>query len=150
MPISTIPARTKTQSAWPVKGRVAPASPAARVLDSTPCVVEVELSPPAFEPSCEPGVVAIGVVVVVAVVLVVVVGGVGPGFGLGSGFGSGLGSGFGSGFGSGVLPHFALCLPFSACTSTSWPPEQGDALCGWLLPGPCRSVEPDAPFFCAI
>lgn len=147
MPISTIPARTRTQSAWPVKGRVA-ASPAACVLDSTPCVVELELCPPAIDPGLEPGVVVVGGVAVVVVTVVVVVGGgVGPGFGLGSGVGSGVG--FGSGFGSGVLPHFPPCLPFRACTSTSWPPKQGAALCGWLLPGPCRTVEPGAPFFCA-
>ena len=122
-----------------MKGSV-PASPAACVLDSTPCVVE--LWPPALEPGFEPDVVVVELVVVVVVVVV----GVGPGSGVGSGFGFG----FGSGFGSDVLPHLALCLPFSACTSTSWPPEQGAALCGWLLPGPCRTVEPGAPFFCAI
>jgi hypothetical protein len=144
-----------------VKGSVA-ASPAACVLDSTPCVVEAVVLPDA--PGFEPGVVVAGVVVVVAVVVVmvvvvvVVIGGVGPGFGFGSGFGSGVGFGsgfgsgvgFGSGFGSGVLPHFALCLPFNACTSTSCPPEQGVALWGWLLPGPCSTLEPGAPFFCAI
>ena len=120
------PARTKTQSAWPVKGSVA-SLPAVGVPDRTPWVAE--LSEPR-EPGFEPGVVAF------ALVVGVVDGGVGAGFGFGSGvgfgsgFGFGSGVGFGSGFGSGVLPHFALCLPFSACTSTSWPPEQGVALCG--------------------
>lgn len=104
-----------------MKGSVA-ASPAAWVLESTPCVVE--LLP---LPRGEPGVVVVVVgVVVVVVVLVVVVVGVGPGSGFGFGVGSGVGFGFG--FGSGVLPHFALFLPLSACTSTSWPPEQGVAL----------------------
>jgi hypothetical protein len=108
-----------------VKGSVA-ASPAAWVLESTPCVVEL-LPLPRGEPGFEPGVVVVVVgVVVVVVVLVVVVVGVGPGSGFGFGVGSGVGFGFG--LGSGVLPHFALFLPLSACTSTSWPPEQGVAL----------------------
>ena len=111
-----------------MKGSVA-AFPAACVLESTPFVAELPPLPPLprGEPGFEPGVVVVGVVVgvvvvVVVVVLVVVVVGVGPGFG----FGFGVGSGFG--LGSGVLPHFALFLPLSACTSTSWPPEQGVAL----------------------
>lgn len=105
-----------------MKGSVA-ASPAAWVLESTPCVVE--LPPlPRGEPGFEPDVV-VGVVVVALVVVVV---GVGPGSGFGFGVGSDVGFGFGSGFGSDVLPQFALFLPLSACTSTSWPPEQGVAL----------------------
>lgn len=41
---------------------------------------------------------------------------------------------------------------FNACTSTRWflPFAQSEALCGWLLPGPYRFVDPLAPFCIAI
>src|SRR5580765_4864653 len=77
----------------------------------------------------------------------------GSGFFTGSGFfpGSGVTTGFGVGCGGGdALPQLPPRLPFNACTSTSCPPEQGEALCGWLLPGPCRTVLGAAPFPCAI
>ena len=47
------------------------------------------------------------------------------------------------------VPHFEL-FAFSAWTSTSWPPAQGAAVCGWLFPGPCSTVLGAAPFLCAI
>jgi hypothetical protein len=48
------------------------------------------------------------------------------------------------------VPHDPCRFPFNAWTSTSWPPEHGDALCGWLLPGPWSRVVFAAPFCIAI
>ena len=48
------------------------------------------------------------------------------------------------------VPAASPACPFNACTSTSCPPAQGQALCGWLLPGPCSTVLGPAPFRCAI
>jgi hypothetical protein len=75
----------------------------------------------------------VDVVVVFDVVAVVTTGG--PGFGCGCGAGS---------------PQPPERWLLNACTSTSWPPEHGAALCGWLFPGPCRTVVAFAPFFSAI
>jgi hypothetical protein len=61
--------------------------------------------------------------------------------------------GFGVGFGLGVgvgPPQVPTRCAFSAWTSTSWPPAHGAALCGWLLPGPCRTVLGFAPLCIAI
>ena len=49
-----------------------------------------------------------------------------------------------------MLPQAPVRRPFSAWTLTSWPPEHGAALWGWLFPGPCSLVEGDAPWCRAI
>src|SRR4029077_11869608 len=65
--------------------------------------------------------------------------------------GPGVTTGFGVVCGGGdVFPQLPPRLPFNACTSTSCPPAQGEALCGWLLPGPCSTVLGAAPFPSAI
>jgi hypothetical protein len=78
--------------------------------------------------------------------------GVGPGVGVGVGVavGGGVGPGSGCGCGVGPPPQLPERWLFSACTSTSCPPEHGAALWGWLLPGPCSDVLSAAPFFSAI
>ncbi len=160
MAIRITPSNVTSQSRWPVNGSVA-AWPICSVADlEPPCV------PPAASPSavgvpasacggfCSPVVVVEGVVV--TLVAVVTVGnpgsgdGVGPDIGPGVGLGPGVGPGSGCGCGVGSPPQPPERRLFSACTSTSWPPEQGAALCGWLLPGPCSDVLPAAPFFSAI
>jgi len=59
--------------------------------------------------------------------------------------------GFDVGLGEDVVPHPFRRLAFRAWTSTSCLlPGQTVALCGWLLPGPCRFVPEGAPFVLAI
>ena len=124
-----------------------PAWPTASVPDSVPSVapaVSPPLSPWAgFEPGSEwDGSLVVVVVVVLVVVVLVAVAAVVVTAG-----GTGAGPGCGCGPGSPQLPERWL---LSACTSTSWPPEHGAALWGWLLPGPCRTVVAFPPFFSAI
>src|SRR5690349_15079610 len=96
-----------------------------------------------FEAGSDGLVVVTVAVVVVVVVLVLVVTAGGPG----SGLGAGVGSGCGCGVGPSHVPERWL---FRAWTSTSWPPEHGASLCGWLFPGPCSTALPGAPFCSAI
>ena len=155
------PRSVTSQSGWPVNGSVA-AWPMRSVADRDPPSVSPAASvwlgaPPGSDGGgfCSPVVVVDGVVVKVVVVGVSAGDGsddcFGPGFGPGVGVGAGVGVGPGSGCGCGVgSPQLPERWLFSACTSASWPPEQGAALCGWLLPGPCSDVLPAAPFFSAI